>query len=151
MVTTQQEGRLAARLKLVEEHVQAENHNDVAATMNTFGEEASFDLNAEPLPDRAAVTAFYDELLRAFPDLRIEVKRRHVTDEVVVLEVVIHGTHRAVFRGIPATGRPVEFPLCAIFDFDAHERLRKETTYFDAALLLTQLGVLPGPGTAESK
>jgi steroid delta-isomerase-like uncharacterized protein len=137
--------RRAARLRLVEEHVLAENDHDVDATMRTFGEAASFQLNAEPLPGRAAVTAFYAELMQAFPDLQIEVKRRHTSDEAVVLEVVIRGTQRAEFRGIPSTGRTAEFPLCAVFDFDEHDRLREETVYFDSALMLTQLGVLPQP------
>jgi steroid delta-isomerase-like uncharacterized protein len=149
MVTTQQDSRLAARLKLVEEHVQAENRHDAGATMNTFGEQASFSLNAEHFGDRNAVTAWYDELLGAFPDFRAEVRRRHVTDEAIVLEGVLYGTHRADFRGIPATGRSIEIPVCAVFDFDENERLRSETVYLDAALMLTQLGVMPQPETAE--
>jgi len=137
--------RRAARLRLVEEHVLAENRHDVDATMGTFAETASFQMNAEPLPGRAAVTAFYTELMQAFPDLRIEITRRHAADEAVVLEVVIRGTQRADFRGIPAAGRAAEFPLCAVFDFDEHDRLRAETVYFDSALMLTQLGALPAP------
>ena len=137
--------RRAARLRLVEEHVLAENRHDVDATMGTFGETASFQMNAEPLPGRAAVTAFYTELMQAFPDLRIEITRRHAADEAVVLEVVIRGTQRADFRGIPSAGRTAEFPLCAVFDFDEHDRLRAETVYFDSALMLTQLGALPAP------
>ncbi len=41
------EGRLAARLELVERHIRAENEHDLDAIMRTFGEAPSFTLNRE--------------------------------------------------------------------------------------------------------
>jgi hypothetical protein len=43
--------------------------------------------------------------MQALPDLEIDIQRRHVTDEAIVLEVIIRGTHFGGWRGLPATGR----------------------------------------------
>ncbi len=137
------ESRISARLKVVEEHIRTENNHDLNGIMATFGETPYFVLNNEHHNGHEAVHAFYAELLQGFPDLHIEVKQRHVGDEAIVLEVVIHGTHTGTWRGIPAAGRAVEFPLCAIFPFDERDKLMGERIYFDSALMLQQLGVLP--------
>jgi len=59
----------------------------------------------------------------AFPDLQIEVKRQQMTNEAVNFEVVLRGTHRAGWRGIPGTGRRVEIGDCAVVLFDASGKL----------------------------
>ena len=59
----------------------------------------------------------YRDLFTGFPDFAFETVRKHATDEAVVLEVVVTGTHAATWKGIPATGKAVRFPLCAVFTF----------------------------------
>jgi steroid delta-isomerase-like uncharacterized protein len=138
-----------ARLALVEEHVRAENRHDLDAIMGTFGASARYD--DEPWADhrggRAGVQTYYTELLRALPDLVIEINRRHVAAESIVLEVAIRGTHLGGWRGLPATGRKVDFPLCGIFTFDADGRLAGERIYYDRATVLQQLGIFRDPAT----
>ena len=48
-------------------------------------------------------------------------------------------------RGLPPTGRPVQFPLCGVFTFDAENRLAGEKIYYDRATVLHQLGVFHEP------
>jgi SnoaL-like polyketide cyclase len=62
-----------------------------------------------------------------------------------VLEVTIRGTHLGPWRGLPATGRRLEFPLCGIYTFDANDRLAGERIYYDRALVLRQLGLFYEP------
>jgi len=69
------------------------------------------------------VREYYAGLFRAAPDLHIEVKSRHVSADAIVLEVLITGTHLGSWRGLPATGRHLEFPLCAVFTFDENDRM----------------------------
>jgi len=69
--------------------------------------------------------------MNAMPDLEIEVQRRHVTDDAILLEVMIRGTHLGKWRGLPATGRRVEFPLCGVYTFDSENRLAGEKIYYD--------------------
>lgn len=135
------------RIAVLEEHVRLENQHDLDGIMKTFGENARYD--DEPWEEHhlghEAVRNYYADLLRAAPDFHIEVQRRHVTAEAIVLEVVISGAHRGTWRGLPGTGRRVEFPLCAIFNFDAQGKLAGERIYFDRATVLRQLGVFHEP------
>ena len=137
----------AARIAMVEEHVQCENGHDLDAVMATFGAKARYD--DEPWDDhrigRDGVRSYYTELLRALPDLSIEVRHRHVATDSIVLEVTIRGSHLGPWRGLPATGRPLEFPLCAVYTFDADGRLAGERIYYDRGMVLGQLGLFHEP------
>ena len=82
------------------------------------------------------------------PDLEIEIQRRHVSDDSILLEVMIRGTHLGGWRGLPATGRRVEFPLCGVYTFDADDRLSGERIYYDRGTVLRQLGVFHEPQSA---
>jgi steroid delta-isomerase-like uncharacterized protein len=141
---------LTARLAAVEQHVRSENQHDLEAVMATFGPGARYD--DEPWADhrhgRDGVRSYYTELMRALPDLVIDVKRRHVSSDCVVLEVAIRGTHSGAWRGLPATGRRVDFPLCAVYTFDAADQLAGERIYYDRATVLRQLGVFREPSLA---
>jgi steroid delta-isomerase-like uncharacterized protein len=79
------------------------------------------------------------------PDLEIEVQCQHVTDDAVLVEVLIRGTHLGVWRGLPATGRRVEFPLCGVYTFDGDDRLAGEKIYYDRGTVLRQLGLFHEP------
>ena len=103
------ESRIAARLKVVEEHIRTENAHDLNGIMGTFGETPYFVLNHEHHSGYEAVHAFYAELIQGFPDLHIAVKEQHISHEAIVLEVVVSGTHTDSWRGIMATGVPSSF------------------------------------------
>lgn len=137
------------RLALVEQHVRGENAHDLPATLATFGNTASY--HDEPWGDHRigpdAVRQYYTELMEALPDLHIEIVQRHASAAGIVLEVIISGTHGGAWRGLPATGRPVNFPLCGVFTFDADDRLASERIYYDRAGVLRQLGVFFEPTT----
>ncbi len=141
------------RLALVEEHVRCENAHNLDGVLQTFGAEARYD--DEPWDShytgRDGVREFYTKLLQALPDLSIEILRRHVTDDTIVLEVMIRGTHLGPWRGLPATGRRVEIPLCGIYTFGADDRLAGEKIYYDRATVLRQLGVFTDPDTVLGK
>jgi len=146
-MTASEPRHLQARLTVVDEHLAAENRHDLDAVMATFGNDARFE--DEPWGDRRqgrdGVRQYYVEILSALPDLVIDVTERHVSSESVVLEVTIRGTHSGPWRGLPATGRPVEFPLCAVYRFDSADRLLAERVYYDRAAVLGQLGMFHEP------
>ena len=124
-----------------------ENEHNLNGIMGTFGEEARYD--DEPWGahyiGRQEVRAFYTQLLRAMPDLHIDIRRRHSSEDAVVLEVIIRGRHLGAWRGLPATGRQIEFPLCGVYTFDQGNRLAGEKIYYDRATVLRQLGVFHEP------
>lgn len=141
------EDRVSARSALVEQHIRLENEHDLEGVLNTFGDAARYDDEPwdEHYTGRNGVRQFYEQLMKALPDLEIKIQRRHVTDEAILVEVVIRGTHLGGWRGLPATGRRVEFPLCGIYTFDADDRLAGEKIYYDRGTVLRQLGVFHEP------
>src|SRR5215471_18047445 len=94
-MTAANDDRLAARLKLVDEHVRHENAHDLDAIMSTFGATAHYD--DEPwgahYVGRDQVRTFYAGLLQAEPRLRMDIERAHASASAVVLEVIIRGQH----------------------------------------------------------
>jgi steroid delta-isomerase-like uncharacterized protein len=141
------ERRLAARLKLIDEHIMRENQHDLEGILQTFGTTARYD--DEPWDGHYighnGVRTYYGSLLKALPDLRIEVQRRYVGNDAVVVEVIITGHHLGAWRGLPPTGRAVHFPLCGIFSFGDDDRLAGEKIYYDRATVLRQLGIFHEP------
>jgi steroid delta-isomerase-like uncharacterized protein len=142
-----------ARLAIVEEHVRLENAHDLDGIMGTFGADARYD--DEPWSEhhlgRDQVRSYYETMLKAAPDLKIDIQKHHVTDDAVLLEVVISGTHRGPWRGLPPTGRHIEFPLCGVFTFGADDKLAGERIYYDRATVLRQLGIFREPTTLAGK
>ena len=136
-----------ARLQIVDEHIARENDHDLDGILATFGRTARYD--DEPWDGhyigRDGVRTYYQSLLRALPDLRIEVQQRYASEDAVILEVIISGHHHGSWRGLLPTGRSVHFPLCGIFVFDEEDRLAGEKIYYDRATVLRQLGIFHEP------
>ena len=139
--------RQSARIAIVEEHIRLENAHDLDGVIHTFGGTARYDDEpwGEHYAGRDGVRQFYQQLMKALPDLRIEVERRYVAEDAVLIEVTIRGTHLGGWRGLPATGRRVEFPLCGVYTFDSEDRLAGEKIYYDRGTVLRQLGVFYEP------
>ena len=141
--------RKSAPIAIVEQHIRLENEHDLDGVLLTFGKTARYDDAAwrEHYEGGNGVRQFYEQLMKALPDLEIKVQRQHVTDDAVLLEVMIRGTHLGEWRGLPATGRKVEVPLCGIYTFDSDDRLAAEKIYYDRGTVLRQLGVSHEPQT----
>src|SRR6476469_3340235 len=142
--------RQSARIAIVEQHVRLENEHDLEGVLGTFGDTAKYEDEAwsEYHEGRNGVRNFYSQLMNALPDLQIEVLRRHVAGDAIVLEVIIRGSHLGAWRGLPATGRRVEFPLCGVYSFAEHDCLAGERIYYDRGTVLRQLVVFHEPETA---
>ena len=141
--------RKLARVALVHEHVRLENEHHLEGVLGTFGENADYEDEAwgDRYAGRDGVRLYYEQLIAALPDLEIKVLKEHVTENNVLLEVLICGTHLGPWRGLPATGRRVEVPLCGVYTFDEQDRLAGERIYYDRATVLRQLGVFREPQT----
>lgn len=139
--------RRSTRIAAVEKHIRLENQHDLEGVLGTFGEAAHYDDEAwsERYHGLEGVRQFYQQLMAALPDLEIEVRRQHVADEAILVEVMIRGTHLGEWKGLPATGRRLEVPLCGVYTFDGDDRLAGERIYYDRATVLRQLGVFHEP------
>jgi steroid delta-isomerase-like uncharacterized protein len=146
----QRAARMAKKIAIVERHIGLENQHDLAGVLDTFGDAARYDDEpwGEHYDRRDGVRQFYEQLMKALPDLEIEVQHQHVAADAIVVEVMIRGTHLGSWRGLPATGRRVEFPLCGIYTFDGDDNnvhLAGEKIYYDRGTVLRQLGVFHEP------
>jgi len=139
--------RRSAWIAIVERHIRFENAHDLEGVLGTFGDTARYDDEpwGEHYKGRDGVRQFYEQLMKALPDLEISVLRLHVAEDAIVMEVMIRGTHLGGWRGLPATGRRVEFPLCGVYTFDANDCLAGEKIYYDRGTVLRQLGVFHEP------
>jgi len=99
-------------------------------------------------PER--VDFFLSQNLHAFPDFHFEPTRVAPTDNAVLVEGRFRGTQLGGWRGLPATGRRVDFPMCLIFEFEG-ERMVNERVYFDLGTPLEQLHVEYDPNTIRGK
>src|ERR1035437_6834127 len=139
------------REAIMREHVAAENRHDGESTLATF-DHPRYEIIAtgEVFDGAAEVQSFYDENYGAFPDFTVSIEHVHHADDSVVGEGMITGTHLGPYRGLPATGRSVRWPICAVFVFE-QDRLVSERVYFALGTLLRQLGVARDPNSIGGK
>lgn len=144
---TTHDEKQSGRIATVERHIRLENEHDLEGVLSTFGDTARYDDEPwdEHYQGRHGVRQFYKQLMAALPDLEIEVRQQHVASEAILVEVMIRGTHLGGWKGLPATGRRIEVPLCGIYTFDADDRLAGERIYYDRGTVLRQLGVFYEP------
>src|SRR5689334_15900534 len=93
------------REKLVIEHMESENRHEFDVTMDTF-DHPRYELIAtgDVYDGEAEVDGYFEETRTAFPDQRNELIALHHSDDAVIVEAMLYGTHKGSFRGLPATG-----------------------------------------------
>jgi steroid delta-isomerase-like uncharacterized protein len=97
-----------------------------------------------------ALGGLMQENVTAFPDFHFDYTHLHHSDEAIVVEGSFRGTHEGLWRGLPATGRRVDFPMLIVFPFEG-EAMMGERIYFDLSTPLRQLGVARDPNTVAGK
>jgi len=144
MTTTSQDLKAAAREQL------ASIDADRAQTMPAlFAEAFVARMPGMPPLDRAAFQQFGQAFYAAFPDLRHAVEQQVQEGDTVVNRLLVRGTHRGEFQGIPPTGREVEIAAVTIQRF-ADGKIVEMHLLLDALGLMQQLGALPAPGAAST-
>jgi steroid delta-isomerase-like uncharacterized protein len=139
------------REAIVIEHMESENRHEFDATLDTF-DHPRYELIAtgDVYDGPEEVMAYFEESRTAFPDQRNELISLHHTDDAVIVEAMLYGTHLGPLRGLPPTGRSYEMRFCALFLFE-EDRLVCERVYFDAATVLRQLGIAHDPLTLKGR
>ena len=89
----------------------------------------------------------------AFPDGRITIDNVIAASDHAVVQFRGSGTHTGTLRtpmgDIPATGKHVELRLCDVHRI-ADGKIQASTSYFDAAAMMAQLGLMPVPAAAKA-
>jgi ketosteroid isomerase-like protein len=138
--------RLKARVRLLNEHLEAENRYDIEGIMRTYEQDASVIINGNVFRGLESIRKFHERLgfdqNGGFSNLRVGERHRYVHDEAIIIEQTLSGTHTGAWQGIAATGRSFEVPVCTIYTFGKENKLAGESVYFDSWTLLGQLGVV---------
>jgi len=125
---------------------------DVPAFVALFAEKGYFwDVSAGVKYYGDDIGKTVDIYATAFHDMHRELGNFYVTDDVVIVELTLNGTHSgplALPAGtIPATGKEMHAPCCDVF----HLKDGKVTSfhcYTAATIILDQLGVLSNLGAS---
>ncbi len=131
------------REAIVLEHMTAENAHEFERCIGAF-HHPRYEIIAtgEAWDGHDGVNELLLQNVTAFPDFKFEPQSTQHGEHAVFVEGRFRGTHRGEWRGIPATGRAIDFPLIIVFMFE-DDRMVCERTYFDLLTILRQLGVAP--------
>jgi steroid delta-isomerase-like uncharacterized protein len=134
------------RQAIARRHLEMENAYRLQETLDTLTPDCVFEDMAlgERVQGHAAAAAYYQRWWTGFPDLTWVPQRRAFTEDGVVSELIVRGTHRGDYLGIAPTGKTIELPV-AIFVSFADGRMASERLYYDLATLLRELGVTALP------
>jgi steroid delta-isomerase-like uncharacterized protein len=94
----------------------------------------------EGIRGRDGLEEWMREVTSGFPDFRTDVLDVLSSDDLVMCEVTVSGTHEGEFDGVPPTGREVEIRAMEKFDV-ADGTVREHRVYFDQQEMLEQLGL----------
>ncbi|MDX6275972.1 MAG: hypothetical protein QOJ72_100 [Nocardioidaceae bacterium] len=129
----------ATRDKIVRDHFEDEIAQQWDDVLSTFPH-PRYELIAtgDEYVGDAAVRGYYHSSRVAFPDQRGEIIALRHSDDAVIVEFFLEGTHLGPFGAIPATGSAFKVRMTAFFLFEGEE-LTCERIYFDVLTLLKQL------------
>ena len=139
------------RMEIVLEHMTAENGHEFQRSIDAFAHPRYEVIATGEIYDGPAeVASLLDENKLAFPDFHFDVRRMRDADEAVIVEGDFRGTHQGLWRGLPPTGRAVDFPVLIVFEFEG-DQMVCERTYFNIGTPLRQLGVARDPNTRSGQ
>jgi steroid delta-isomerase-like uncharacterized protein len=145
------EATVDPRVATVLEHMRLENDHDFPGCIAAFAHPRYEIVATGEIHDGPdAVGGFLAENRSAFPDFHFDPTRVTSGVDTVLVEGVFTGTQDGPWRGLPATGRRVDFRMAVVFDFDGDD-LVCERVYFDLGTPLRQLGVARDPTSLSGR
>jgi hypothetical protein len=135
-----------ARIKLLNEHLDAEKRYDIEGIMRTFEQDATVLINGHVFSGHESIRKFHERLgfdqNGGFSNLSVGERHRYIHDEAIIIEQTLSGVHTGTWQGLAATRLGFEVPVCTVYTFGKKNKLAGESVYFDSALLLRQLGAV---------
>ena len=127
--------------------VEAFARKDLDALAGTYSEQGVLVDHArnETAKGRAAIKENWQMWATAFPDGKIEEARFIDGGDTAAMYFVGRGTNTGSVGPMPASGKKVSLPYCAVFTFDADGKIASEDDYWDQLGFLVQLGVMQAP------
>ena len=140
-------------LKLDQEEIAAWNAHDVERAVAIFPDDVKWQDVSSPQPfnGKDAIRQYLQGWFSAFPDIKVTVTNRVITEDYVAAEIDFVGTNNGALQmapgapAIPATGRKVNGKGTYFVHFKNGKPVEVRS-YPDAAGMLMQLGMMPMPG-----
>ncbi|HEY7271684.1 MAG TPA: ester cyclase [Actinoplanes sp.] len=128
---------------VVRRWIDAWNVQDAEAGCNLLSSDfVRHDANLPEVVGADAQRDFLHGVFSAFPDINVEVEQLISQGDTVAARVLVRGTHRDVFLGIPATGR--RFKIQSVDTFRLGDgKIVEQWVVMDALGLMQQLGAIP--------
>jgi steroid delta-isomerase-like uncharacterized protein len=140
-------------LDVVKAHMEAEDRQDLEATLATFTEDCWYGvpgLGIE-LRGKGEIRRWYEELFAAIPDFRNSDERYWEADGQVFFAGFMEGTHTGTWHGWAPTGRSFRSPMLVRIPIAADGLMEAEVVYNDSADVFMQLGILPRQGSRQER
>ncbi len=131
----------ARRRALLKTHYDVENSHDMNGIMATFSSAGELLFNRIPFTDPQSIRHAHGLLGfsgtgGAFEDIHNYIDDKHFTDDEIIVEGRLCGKHVGEFQGIKATGRRVELPFVAFYQFDKTDKLISERVVMNLGVLV---------------
>ena len=126
----------------MDEHFAFEAQDDVEGVLATLSDDCEHDIvgfPTGPTRGREAPRGFYETLFSDLADGRVETLRRYYGEDFMVDESLWRGRAPGRPFGIEGKGRPLEFRLLHVVEFDAEGDMRRENVWVDLAAIQRQL------------
>ena len=130
----------AKREKLVLDHFHDEVAHEWDEVLSTFPHPRYEIIPTQTVHEgRARVRGYYEETRTAFPDQRHEMIALRHSEDAVITEFYLLGTHLGPLGQVPPTGGKFKVRMTAFFVFRGEDELVCERIYFDQLSLVKQL------------
>lgn len=126
----------------MDEHFAFEAADDVEGVLATLSDDAEHDivgLPTGPTRGREGPRGFYEMLFGDLADGKVETLRRYYGDDFLVDESLWRGRAPGRPFGIEGKGRPLEFRLLHVVEFDSAGAMKRENVWVDLAAIQQQL------------
>lgn len=128
--------------RLVRRFYDGVNSNDRELLDGILDEDYVFHNFRDTYEGREAAYGFLDDILRSFPDMKIDVFEQVADDTYVVSRLRMTGTHDGEFAGVPPTHKSVDMTGMVMFKFNG-DKVVEQWAEWDILNALAQVGAKP--------
>lgn len=132
-------------LELVQDHLRAEDRQDVEAVLATFTDDCIYRIPAYDvdLRGKEQTGQFYSGMFASFPELLNESETYHVSDKAIFVEIVTERTHEGPWQDFQPTGTTFRTTSLAQFPIAPDGLLGGEIVHVNPVDALYKIGALP--------
>jgi predicted ester cyclase len=126
----------------LDEHFHFEATDDVEGVLATMAQDVEHDIVGSPTGPtrgREGARGFYTQLFRDLSESRVRTLRRLYGPDFLVDESLWNGKAPGRPFGLEGRGRPLEFRLLHVMEFNASGDIARENVWLDMAAILRQL------------